>query len=160
MTELFADRTEFRKLDKNNLDRTNSITNLLKNVAQLNRGEINDDVYNNIRPQSTKPARSHGLPQTHKTFENLPPFRTVIDTTGTAYQPIARYLSCLLNPLTHNEFNLRGMDRIKNIPNNLFTEGYRFISFDVKSFFTTIPLKVPMKRNFLRQFSYCIGKIS
>ena len=109
-----------------------------------NRGEINDDVYNTYRPQSTRPPRSHDLSKTHKTFENLPPFRPVIDTTGTAYQPIAGYLSCLLNPLTHNEFNLRdsfdAVNRIKNIPNNLFEEGYRFISFDVKSLFTNIPL--------------------
>ena len=98
-----------------------------------------------IPPQNTRPARSDGLPKTHKIFENLPPFKPVIDTTGTVYQPIARYLSCLPIPLTHNEFNVNlrtvlmpCMNRIKNIPNDLFTEGYRFISFDVKSMFTNI----------------------
>ena len=54
-------------------------------------------------------------------------------------------LSRLLNPLTLNEFSLRDsfdtITHIENIPQNLFTKGYRFVSFDVKSLFTNIPLK-------------------
>lgn len=53
-------------------------------------------------------------------------------------------MSRLLNPLTHNEFSLKdsfdAVNRIQNIPDNLFTDGYRFIYFDVKSLFTNIPL--------------------
>ena len=53
-------------------------------------------------------------------------------------------MSRLLNPLTHNEFSLKdsldAVNRIQNIPDNLFTDGYRLISFDVKSLFTNIPL--------------------
>ena len=64
---------------------------------------------------------------------------------GTAYQPLAKYLSSLLNPLTHNEFKLRdsfdAVARIHKIPAHLFTEGFRFVSFDVKSLFTNIPLR-------------------
>ena len=29
---------------------------------------------------------------------------------------------------------------INNVPPNLFNDGYRFVSFDVKSLFTNIPL--------------------
>ena len=31
--------------------------------------------------------------------------------------------------------------RIKNIPQELFNQGYRFVSFDVASFFTNVPLQ-------------------
>ena len=31
--------------------------------------------------------------------------------------------------------------RIKNIPQELFDQGYRFASFDVVSFFTNVPLQ-------------------
>ena len=59
--------------------------------------------------------------------------------TGTAYQPIAKYLSQLLNPLASNEFCLKhtfdAVERIKNIPQYLFDESFRFVSFDVKSLF-------------------------
>ena len=87
----------------------------------------------------------HGLPKTHKDFDTLPPFRPIIDTTGTAYQPIAKYLTRLLNPLTQNAYTLKdsfeAVSRIQNIPINLFKDGYRFVSFDVKSLFTNVPLK-------------------
>ena len=143
MTELFADPYKFRKLDKN--DTLTQLTTLQSHLRKIhNRGEINDDEYNSIRPQSTKPARAHGLPKTHKSYDTLPPLRPIIDMTGNAYQPVAKFLSRLLNPLTHNEFSLKdsfdAVNRIQNIPDNLFTDGYRFISFDVKSLFTNIPL--------------------
>ena len=64
---------------------------------------------------------------------------------GTAYKPLVKYLSTLLNPLTHNEFKLQdsfdAVVRIHNIPSHLFTEGFRFVSFDVTSLFTNIPLR-------------------
>ncbi len=102
-------------------------------------------IYSEVQPQCTKPARAHGLPKTHKDFDTLPPFRPIIDTTGTAYQHIAKYLTRLLNPLTQNAYTLKdsfeAVSRIQNIPINLFKDGYRFVSFDVKSLFTNVPLK-------------------
>ena len=50
----------------------------------------------------------------------------------------------LLNPLTHNEFVLKdsfdAADRIRNITPSLL-EGDGFVSFDVVSLFTNVPLK-------------------
>ena len=144
MIQLFAAPSKFCKLDKNNtLTQLTTLQNYLRTI--YNRGEINDDEYNSIRPQSTKPTRTHGLPKTHKPYDNLPPLRPIIDTTGNTYQPVAKFLSRLLNPLTHNEYSLQesfdAVKRIQNIPDYLYTDGYRFISFDVKSSFTSIPLK-------------------
>ena len=31
--------------------------------------------------------------QTHKSFDHLPPFPPITDTTGTAYQPVAKYIT-------------------------------------------------------------------
>ena len=110
-----------------------------------NRGETSGDEYANIRPQSTKPIRAHGLPKTHKPFGKLPTFRLIIDTTSTAYQPVAKYLSRLLNTLAYNDFSLQdSFDTVtctRSIPSNPFSEGYSFVSFDVKSLFNKIPLK-------------------
>ncbi len=87
------------------LTHLSSLQNYLRTIH--NRNEIDDETYKNIRPQSTGPARAHGLPKTHKSFDNLPSFHPIILSTGTAYQLVAKYLSSLLNPLTHNEFKLR-----------------------------------------------------
>ena len=37
--------------------------------------------------------------------------------------------------------SFEAVSRIQNIPVNLFRDGYRFVSFDVKSLFTNLPLK-------------------
>ena len=144
MTRLFADQTKFKKLKSDPiLTQLSTLQNYLRTI--YNRGEISTEVYSEVQPQSTKPARAHGLPKTHKDFDTLPPFRPIIDTTGTAYQPIAKYLTRLLNPLTMNSHTLKdsfdAVTRIQNIPEELFRNGYRFVSFDVKSLFTNVPLK-------------------
>ena len=116
------------------------LQNCLRTIHK--RGEISEDVYNSIRPKSTKPARAHGLrPKTHKIFDIA---IATFDSTGTAYQPVAKYLSQLFNPLASNEFCLKdsfdAVNRNKNIPQHLFDEGFRFVSFGVISFFNNIPL--------------------
>jgi hypothetical protein len=58
MTELFADPYKFRKLDKNDtLTQLTTLQSYLRKVQ--NRGEINDDEYNSIRPQSTINQHEH-----------------------------------------------------------------------------------------------------
>ena len=144
MAGLFADRTKFKKLKSDpTLIQLSTLQNYLRTI--YNRGEISTEVYSEVQPQSTKPARALGLPKTHKNFDTLPPFRPIIDITGTAYQPIAKYLTRLLNTLTMNSHTLKdsfdAVTRIQNIPEELFRNGYRFVSFDVKSLFTNVPLK-------------------
>ena len=50
----------------------------------------------------------------------------------------------MLNPLTVNKFSLSDsfdvVTHIKKIPKQLFVEGYQFVSFDVESLFTNVPL--------------------
>ena len=85
-----------------------------------------------VHPVAPPHECAHNLLKIHKTFDNLPPFRPITDTTGTAYQPLAKFLTKLLNPLTTNEFNVKdsfdAVSHINNIPCNLLDEGYRFDS--------------------------------
>ena len=144
ITTLFSDTTKFKTVSKDNtLTQLTTLQNYLRKI--YNRNEITKDQYDDIRPISTKPARAHGLPKIHKTFDSLPSFRPIIDTTGTAHQPLAKSLTKLLNPVTTNEFTVKdsfdAATYINNILHNLFNDGYRFVSFDVTSLFTNIPLK-------------------
>ena len=47
--------------------------------------------------------------------------------------------------MTHNEFTVKdsfdAVNRIQNIPSNVFDEGYSYVSFDVESLFTNVPLR-------------------
>ena len=49
----------------------------------FNRGEISNDEKKSIRPKFAQIGRSNGLPKTHKKFEDLPPFRPMVDFTNT-----------------------------------------------------------------------------
>ena len=81
----------------------------------------------------------------HKTYTDIPLFRPIVDTTTTPHYNVGKFLSSLLNPLTINEYNLtdsfEAVSGIKAIPQNLFDEGFRFVSFDIESLFTNVPLK-------------------
>ena len=111
----------------------------------LNRKEIDESDFKNIRPKHAKPGRAHGLPKIHKQFQHLPPFRPIVDTTGSTHYGVGKYLSSLLNPLTTNQYTVKdsfdAAQRIKAIPKHLFENGSMFVSFDVTSLFTNVPLK-------------------
>ena len=84
------------------------------------------------------------MPKTHKKFDTLPKFRPIIDTTNTPHYNVGKFLSNLLHPLTLNDYSLTNsfdaVTQINNIPKHLFREGYQFVSFDVVSLFTNVPL--------------------
>lgn len=75
-----------------------------------------------------------------KLTKNTLPFHLsdrITDTTGTGYLLVAMFLRKLVNLLTVNDYSLTdsfdAASRINSIPSNLFNDGYRFVSFDVKS---------------------------
>ena len=124
----------------------NRLLNLQKYLLKLhNSGELNKEDYIKIRPKNAKPGRAHGVPKIHKHYVNIPKLRPIVDTVGSTHYSVGQYLTNLLNPLTHNESTLKdyfdAAGKIKNIPNNLFDDSYVFVSFDVESLFTNVPLK-------------------
>ena len=144
MNDLFSDRRKFKPIRKDPThNRLNSIQRYLRTL--VNRGELDKDTYKKIRPQNAKPARAHGLPKIHKAYDRLPKFRPITDTTGTTHYSVGKYISELLQPLTQNEFTLKdtfdAASRIELIPSELFDQGYKFVSFDVESLFTNVPLQ-------------------
>ena len=102
-----------------------------------------------MRSQNANPVRAHGLRKIHKTFTTLLPFCPIIDTTGTTHYLIRKYISSLLNPLTLNVYTLKdsfdAANKIRAIPPELFDQGYTFVSFDVTSLFTNVPLSRTIK---------------
>lgn len=69
-----------------------------------------------------------------------------MDTIGSTHYGVGKFLTRLLNPLTHNEYVLQdsfqAAERIRSeVTEELFEEGNVLISFDVKSLFTNVPLQ-------------------
>ena len=98
-----------------------------------------------MRPKASSFGRAHGMPKINKTYMDIPLLRPIVDTTNMPHYNVGKFLSSLLNPLTINEYNLtdsfEAVSAIKAIPQNLFDEGFRFVSFDIESLFTNVPLK-------------------
>jgi hypothetical protein len=155
MTGLFADKTKFKKLKSDpTLTQLTTLQNYLRTI--YNRREITSDAFSEVKPQSTKPARAHGLPRTHKDFDTLPPFRPIIDTTGTAYQPIAKYLTRLLNPLNMNSYTLKdsfeAVSRIQNIPEELFKVAIDLSLLMSNHFLQTSPSRKPSSGDYMTKY--------
>ena len=144
MESLFMDRTKFKVLHENPTStRLASLQDYLLKLKK--RGSISEEEFTQMRPKNARPARAFGNPKTHKVYERIPKFRPVIDTTGTSHYSVGKFLSNLLSPLQQNEHTLKdsfdAADRIRNIPPELHEAGYKFVSFDVESLFTSVPLK-------------------
>ena len=109
------------------------------------RNELTTEESNAMRPKNVKLARAHGLPKIHKEYNNIPKFRPIVDTTGTPHYSAGKFLTNLLNPLAMNEFTLKdsfdAVNKIKNIPSHLFDDRYNYVSFDMESLFTNVPIK-------------------
>ena len=135
---LFSDRTKFRTLDE---DPTNSRLATLQNFLRTlrKRNEIDENEFKAMFPDNAKIGRAHGTAKIHKEYERIPPLRPIVDTI------VGKYITMMLNPLTQNEYSLKdsfqAAEKINSIPNHLFEEGFRFVSFDVKSLFTNVPLQ-------------------
>ena len=121
-----------------------SVQRYLKKLNK--RGKLANDKYDKIRPKSAKLAWAHGLPKIHKLFKNIPSFCPIIDTTGTTHYSVGKELSELLNPLTYNNCSFKdsfdAATRISRILRQIReNDDYMFISLDVASLFTNVPLK-------------------
>ena len=144
MENLFSDRSKFKEVNEDTTIRRVETIKCYINTM-FNRGEITADEVKQMRRKGANRARARGLPKTHKTFENIPSFRPVVDTTNTPYSGIGTYLKTLLNPLTVNEFSMKdtfqAIEEIGKIDHTQLNKGYRLVSFDVVSLFTNVPLK-------------------
>ena len=143
MHHLFADRQKFQILAE---DPTNTrFTNIQQYIRSLRkRNEITEEEYKMMYPKNAKVGRAHGSAKVHKQFDRIPPLRPIVDTIGSTHYGVGKFISKLLHPLTLNEYHLKdsfaAAEKIKAIPPHLFEEGYQFVSFDVKSLFTNVPL--------------------
>ena len=99
----------------------------------------NKDIIPNIKASGSTPGTMYGLPKVHK---NDNPLRPVLAAYNTAPYKLAKWLVSIMTPYTLNEYTLKNSyDFIEQInklsPNQI--NGV-FVSFDVVSLFTNIPL--------------------
>ena len=106
MKKLLSDRSKIKVIQKDpTLTRLKTGQNYVNTMFK--RNEISEEEKKQLRPMAAQLGRPHGLPKTHKAYDNLPSFRPIIDTTSTPYSNIGKFVSSLLQPLRHNDYNLK-----------------------------------------------------
>ena len=110
-----------------------------------NRGETIKAEFDQMRPKNSKPVRPYGLQKIHKIFNNNQKFRPIINITGSSHYLAGKFLTQLLYTLINNEFTLKDLFEdvhwIYDTPPSLFVNRHKYLFFDVKSFFTNVPIK-------------------
>ena len=90
--QLFKDQTKFKILDKaSTITRMTTLQNYLRNLCI--RGEISKAEFDQMTPKNGKKVEACGLLKIHKTFTNIPKFRTIIDTTESSHYLVGKYLA-------------------------------------------------------------------
>lgn len=121
---LFADRSKFKQLLVDpTKTRLGSIQRFLRKL--LSNGELSEETYKSIVQRMRNQLVLMVCPKFTKHLNTFK-FRPIIDTTGSAYYSVGKYLFELLCPLTNNEFTLKDSfdtaNKIRNIPPELFND--------------------------------------
>ena len=138
---MFSDRTKFRKIYEDpTFRRLSSLQQYLRKLKECK--EPSGEIYQRIQPKNERLEKDHCLPKIRKEFPNLTKLWPIVNTTETVHYHVRKYLCELLNPLTSNEYTIKdffdAVTYIKSIPQELFDQGYRFVSSDIVSFFTNV----------------------
>ena len=133
---------QFFKLQK---DPTKNIEMKIQKAVRKIKNKLSPKEYLNIYPTGSSPGKFYGTAKKYKftptgTTDN-PPIRPTISNIGTASYQFAKYLAKLLSPLSKSEYTVdNNVEFINNIKSEKVPTGHSFISFDVKSLFTNVPL--------------------
>ena len=141
--ETFLNGPEFEQLTE---DPTTMFHSSVQNKLRKMKKKFEPAEYNRLYPSASQPGLFFGLAKVHKLKEGQNdvkdlPLRPVISNIGTTTYQISKNLAKLLAPLTKSEYNIEStkefIDKLKQLK---IDEGYKMVSLDVVSLFTSVPL--------------------
>ena len=122
------------------LDIESSIKNCLDDL--LNNNYLYKEDYKFLKPVGSKPGIMYGLCKVHKynsSTNDIPPFRPILSTIGTATYNLAKFFVPILKEFTVNEYTVSDSfsfcNEIKDQNSSLFKA-----LLDIQSLFNNIPL--------------------
>ena len=138
MNDILSDTTKFVKINsdliKLNIKLEDTVNNLVNNFRKKN---IN--IPSSCAASGTSLGKLYGLPKVHKTGL---PLRPVMSACSTANFNLAKYIVKLLDPTLFNEFSTKNsFEFIQELSSFPFNNNQILASFDVKSLFTSIPVR-------------------
>ena len=142
MDSILKDTTKFVKLEASDKFIAHPIINyenkLQRLIRRIVKEKVNSSTYSKLYPQGGQPAKLYGLAKVHK--ENTP-LRPVVSMVGTSQYELSKYLDNLLRPYIPNNYTLSSTyDLLEKLRNLSHTNNNYFVSFDVCSLFTNVPV--------------------
>ena len=132
----FEKVTKERKNAKNPiLKEEERIQEILKDL--LNKGEINKNLYNNMKPKGSQPPRLYGLAKVHK---NNIPVRPVLSMPGSAYHGVAKQVAFWLSNIPECKIRSSTKSVCDSFKEIIIQKDSELISFDVTSLYTNVPV--------------------
>ena len=134
---------QFMKL---NHDPGKSIEGKIQLILRKVKNRLSSKEYYQLYPTGSCAGKFYGTAKIHKLppngfIDNLP-LRPIISNIGTASYQLAKYLAKLLSPLAQSNYTINSTkDLMIKIKHEKIPENYEMVSFDVKSFFTSVPLQ-------------------
>ena len=104
---------------------------------------LNEIEYDKLYRSGSAPARIYGTPKMHKLSSSdlFPKLRPIVSSTGTFNYNLARFLCDLLSPLVPNDYSCKDTFSFVSQIKNANLSGKFFVSYDITSLFTNIPLQ-------------------
>ena len=123
------------------------------------KGEIDDTLYQQIKPRGSQPARLYGLAKVHK---NDVPVRPVLSMPGSAYHKIALKVTEWLSVVEECKINSSTQTVCKTLESVQLDDDEVIISFDVSSLYTNVPVNeaIEVCSDFLYSGRYEIPPVS
>ena len=140
--EIISDTSKFGKLNEDpTLKREVSLQRFLCKLKQKNF--FNENEYDKLYPSSSAPARIYGTPKMHKfsSSDTFPKLRKIVSSIGTFNYDLSRFLCDLLLPIVTDDYYCKDTFPLSSQIKNANLSGKSFISYDIGSRFTNIPLQ-------------------
>jgi len=110
----------------------------------LKTDTIDTQHHHRLRCSVPQPWKLYGLPKLHKPGI---PMRPIVSFCGSPTYELSKYLTTILQPLTDkSRYKLQSTENFIGIIKTVqIPDGYKLVSFDVKSLFTSIPLQLALQ---------------
>ena len=112
------------------------VVDILKTMKE--NGEIDDILFNSMKPRGSQPARLYGLAKVHK--EGVP-MRPVLSMPGSAYHRVALKVTEWLSVVEECKINSSTNSISQSLGSIQLDEHEVVVSFDVTSLYTNVPVR-------------------
>ena len=107
-------------------------------LTQLHKdGKIDEELYNQLSPSGSQPARLYGLAKVHK--QDMP-MRPVLSMPGSVYYNIAKQVASWLSHVPECQINCSTKEVCDTLSTVKLEDDEELVSFDVVSLYTNVPV--------------------